>query len=135
MPKPKEDEKTESLKGWQPIATFLGQTVSVAERWAHEGMPVQRNGQVRTRLAGRIAPLVWGGNQLASRFRSRVKTSTSVQNSNEVYRTFKRQPGKASEGEWPETGRSPAQLRQSFERHFGSVVATHTMHPASGWSR
>lgn len=61
MPKPKEDENTESLKGWQPIATFLGQTVSVAERWAYQGMPVQRNGQVRTRLAGRIAPLVWAG--------------------------------------------------------------------------
>lgn len=63
----KEDEKTESLKGWQPIAIFLGQTVSVAEPWAHQAMPVQRNGQVRTRLAGRIGPLVWGGNQLASR--------------------------------------------------------------------
>jgi hypothetical protein len=33
------------LKGWQQIAAFLGQPVSVAQRWATEGMPVKRQGR------------------------------------------------------------------------------------------
>ncbi len=30
------------LKGWQQIASFLGQTVSVAQRWADSGMPLKQ---------------------------------------------------------------------------------------------
>jgi hypothetical protein len=30
------------LKGWQQIADFLGEPVSVVQRWAKEGMPVHR---------------------------------------------------------------------------------------------
>jgi len=33
------------LKGWTEIAEFLGQTVSVAQRWQNEGMPVTREGR------------------------------------------------------------------------------------------
>jgi hypothetical protein len=33
------------LKGWQEIATFLGQPVSVAQRWAADGMPVRKQGR------------------------------------------------------------------------------------------
>ena len=33
------------LKGWQQIAAFLGQPVSVVQRWAGEGMPVRRQGR------------------------------------------------------------------------------------------
>jgi hypothetical protein len=33
------------LKGWQQIGAFLGQPVSVAQRWATEGMPVKRQGR------------------------------------------------------------------------------------------
>jgi hypothetical protein len=36
------------LKGWQQIASFLGQPVSVVQRWAHEGMPVKREGRFVT---------------------------------------------------------------------------------------
>jgi len=44
MPKPPKTRKNESdsLKGWQQIATFLGQPLSVAQRWAKSGMPVTR---------------------------------------------------------------------------------------------
>lgn len=35
----------EELKGWQEIATFLGQPVSVAQRWADSGMPVEKRGR------------------------------------------------------------------------------------------
>jgi hypothetical protein len=35
----------EFLKGWQKIAEFLGQPTSVAQRWARDGMPVQRHGK------------------------------------------------------------------------------------------
>lgn len=35
----------EVLKGWKEIAMFLGEPVSVAQRWATEGMPVVREGR------------------------------------------------------------------------------------------
>jgi hypothetical protein len=34
-----------TLKGWQKIAGFLGEPVSVVHRWAAEGMPVHREGR------------------------------------------------------------------------------------------
>jgi len=33
------------LKGWKQIAGFLGEPVSVVQRWASTGMPVHREGQ------------------------------------------------------------------------------------------
>ena len=33
------------LRGWAEIAGFLGQPVTVAQRWAKNGMPVQRKGR------------------------------------------------------------------------------------------
>ena len=43
MPKRKKPEaEPDILKSWQQIAAFLGQPVSVAQRWATEGMPVKR---------------------------------------------------------------------------------------------
>ncbi len=46
MPKHKKLEaESDVLKGGQQIATFLGQPVSVAQRWATEGMPVRRQGR------------------------------------------------------------------------------------------
>jgi hypothetical protein len=41
----KAEAKTDVLKGWQQIAAFLGQPVSVAQRWATEGMPVRKQGR------------------------------------------------------------------------------------------
>jgi hypothetical protein len=37
--------KSRELKGWNEIADFLGQTVSVAQRWQKSGMPVTREGR------------------------------------------------------------------------------------------
>lgn len=45
MPKPKPKSKTRVLNGWGKIANFLGQTVSVAQPWQKEGMPVTREGR------------------------------------------------------------------------------------------
>jgi hypothetical protein len=42
---PKQKKESGSLNGWQQIAAFLGQPVSVAERWAKSGMPVIREGR------------------------------------------------------------------------------------------
>jgi len=42
-PKPKIQE--DRLKGWSEIASFLGQPVAVAQRWARSGMPVAREGR------------------------------------------------------------------------------------------
>jgi hypothetical protein len=35
----------DALKGWKQIAEFLGEPVSVVQRWASEGMPVHREGR------------------------------------------------------------------------------------------
>ena len=44
----------ELLKGWKEIASFLGEPVSVAERWASEGMPVTRGGRSVTSTPERL---------------------------------------------------------------------------------
>src|SRR5215813_95812 len=50
MAKPKPKKATEPvtptvLKGWNEITQFLGQPVSVAQRWAKTGMPVRHEGR------------------------------------------------------------------------------------------
>src|SRR5437667_8576674 len=40
--------QNERLKGWNEIASFLGQPVAVAQRWARSGMPVTREGRFMT---------------------------------------------------------------------------------------
>ncbi len=46
MPKPKKAEDQQSvLKGWQEIAAFLGQPITLAQRWAKSGMPVEKRGR------------------------------------------------------------------------------------------
>jgi hypothetical protein len=37
--------QNERLKGWNEIASFLGQPLAVAQRWARSGMPVTREGR------------------------------------------------------------------------------------------
>jgi hypothetical protein len=46
-PKAKRVEAVEptALKGWRRIAEFLGQPVSVTERWAKTGMPILHQGR------------------------------------------------------------------------------------------
>jgi hypothetical protein len=43
-----------SLKGWQHIAGFLGQPISVAQRWTKTGMPVNLEGPIRHRFTRSI---------------------------------------------------------------------------------
>jgi hypothetical protein len=47
LPKTRQEKTNDSdmLKGWRQIAEFLGQPVSVAERWAKSGMPITRQGR------------------------------------------------------------------------------------------
>jgi hypothetical protein len=35
----------EMLKGWRQIASFLGEPISVVQRWARTGMPTSRQGR------------------------------------------------------------------------------------------
>ena len=44
----KEEHEPDALKGWKEIASFLGEPTSVVQRWANEGMPVQRRGRFVT---------------------------------------------------------------------------------------
>jgi hypothetical protein len=39
-------EPSGTLTGWQKIAEFLGEPVSVVQRWATEGMPLKREGRL-----------------------------------------------------------------------------------------
>lgn len=45
MKKEPSKSKSGTLKGWTKIAEFLGQTISVAQRWQKSGMPVSREGR------------------------------------------------------------------------------------------
>ncbi len=38
-------KQQKSLDGWQEIAAFLGQPISVVQRWAKSGMPVTHDGR------------------------------------------------------------------------------------------
>jgi hypothetical protein len=37
-----------TLKGWQQIADFLGEPLSVVQRWGKRGMPIARQGRIVT---------------------------------------------------------------------------------------
>ena len=41
----KSENQPEVLKGWKEIARYLGERVSVVQRWATEGMPVTKEGR------------------------------------------------------------------------------------------
>jgi hypothetical protein len=42
---PKRKNESDSRQGWQQIAGFLGQPLSVVQRWEKSGMPVTREGR------------------------------------------------------------------------------------------
>jgi hypothetical protein len=44
-PATKTGVRSERLKGWNEIATYLAQPLAVAQRWARSGMPVRREGR------------------------------------------------------------------------------------------
>ena len=54
-----------TLTGWPAIAHFLGQPVAVAQRWAKDGMPVERNGRYMT--ASRDELSKWLGREAGTR--------------------------------------------------------------------
>jgi hypothetical protein len=39
------EQQSKNLKGWKQIAEFLGEPISVVQRWAIEGMPVSKEGR------------------------------------------------------------------------------------------
>jgi hypothetical protein len=41
----KKPDPAAPLRGWREIASFLGEPVSVVQRWAAEGMPLRREGR------------------------------------------------------------------------------------------
>jgi hypothetical protein len=43
------------LIGWPNIAKYLGQPVAVAQRWAKDGMPVERKGRSMTARPGELS--------------------------------------------------------------------------------
>ncbi|MBV9074319.1 MAG: hypothetical protein JOZ10_11850 [Acidobacteria bacterium] len=51
----KKPVQEEVLTGWPAIARFLGQPVAVAQRWAKDGMPVERKGRSMTASAEKLS--------------------------------------------------------------------------------
>jgi hypothetical protein len=49
------------LIGWPNIAKYLGQPVAVAQRWAKDGMPVERKGRSMTARPGELS--TWLGKE------------------------------------------------------------------------
>jgi hypothetical protein len=56
-------QQSESFNGWQQIAAFLGQPISVAQRWAKSGMLVTHDG--RRVQASREELTGWPGRESA----------------------------------------------------------------------
>ena len=54
MPKRSLKSQPEKLKGWKQIAAFLGEPVSVVQRWASGGMPVRRQGRFVSTTPGEL---------------------------------------------------------------------------------
>lgn len=42
------NSRQEILKSWQQISQFLGEPISVVQRWASEGMPIHKEGRFVT---------------------------------------------------------------------------------------
>jgi len=55
----------EILTGWPAIAKYLGQPVSVAQRWVKSGMPVQRKGRTMTAVPEELSK--WLGRESGTR--------------------------------------------------------------------
>lgn len=53
------------LAGWAAIAKYLGQPITVAQRWAKDGMPVQRKGRSMTALPEELSG--WLGKESGTR--------------------------------------------------------------------
>ena len=64
MAKKKTAVQSEILTGWPAIAKFLGQPMAVAQRWAKEGMPVQRKGRSMTAVPQELSK--WLGRESGS---------------------------------------------------------------------
>jgi hypothetical protein len=54
--------ETGVLKGWKEIASFLGEPVTVVERWGAQGMPVRRQGRYVTTTPEELN--AWMGREL-----------------------------------------------------------------------
>jgi hypothetical protein len=61
MPKTPNLNKSQTLKGWNQIATYLGEPTSVVQRWASDGMPVHRQGRFVTTTSEELS--LWLGQE------------------------------------------------------------------------
>jgi hypothetical protein len=46
--KKRRNPELQKLRGWQQVGAFLGQPISIVQRWAKEGMPVKKQGRFVT---------------------------------------------------------------------------------------
>ncbi len=84
------------LKGWQKIATFLGQHVTVVQRWAKTGTPVTRQSRIVTAVPSEL--IEWlsaeSGNEPVHLPEAGTDLSTELKRGL-LYVKQKRKPGEA----------------------------------------
>ena len=52
--KKRRHQELRQLRGWHQLGAFLGQPVSIVQRWAKEGMPVSKKGRFVTAATDEI---------------------------------------------------------------------------------
>ena len=60
------------LKGWKEIAQFLGQPSSTVQRWAKDGMPVERVGRTVQAFPDKLN--LWLGREIQEPFQIATET-------------------------------------------------------------
>ena len=65
QPKPRSKDQGKSLTGWAEIAAFLAQSMSVAQRWAKNGMPITTQGRITVALPDELSK--WLGRESGER--------------------------------------------------------------------
>jgi hypothetical protein len=68
------DPASPVLTGWPAIAHFLGQPIAVAQRWAKDGMPVERKGRYMTGSRDELSK--WLGREAGTRQPVRITQTT-----------------------------------------------------------
>jgi hypothetical protein len=95
-PKQGVKSKPELLKGWQRISDFLGEPISVVQRWSQEGMPVRREGRFVTTSSDELN--AWLGKESGKPVHAAVETAdlTAELKRGLTYVRHEKQPSKSS---------------------------------------
>jgi hypothetical protein len=90
--KKKAEPQPTILRGWKPIAEFLGQPVTVAQRWGGSGMPVKREGSYT--VASPTDLNRWLGHESGTHEPVHIAAEADIDLSNDLKRSLAAAKGK-----------------------------------------